>query len=112
MEDFDVTKPENYLTYWDANNLYGWAMSQNLPYKDIKFSNVSIDTVLKTSDDNDEGYILEVDLHIPSKLHDKFKEFPPCPESLNVTENMLSDYQKFHPRLIRLWDQVMILHRL
>ena len=37
-------------------------MSQPLPYKDHKFSDISIDDVLKTSDDNDEGYILEVDL--------------------------------------------------
>jgi hypothetical protein len=29
----------NYIMYWDANNLYGWAMSQHLPYKDLKFDN-------------------------------------------------------------------------
>ena len=38
---------------WDINNLYGQAMSQPLPYKDIEFSNVDIDTVLNTSDDNE-----------------------------------------------------------
>ena len=27
--------------YWDANNLYGWAMSRLLPYKDIKISNAT-----------------------------------------------------------------------
>ena len=27
----DVTKPVSYLAYWDANNLYGWAMCQSLP---------------------------------------------------------------------------------
>jgi len=27
----DETKPSKYLTYLDANNLYGWAESQDLP---------------------------------------------------------------------------------
>ena len=31
MKDYDETKPENYIMYWDANNLYGWAMSQASP---------------------------------------------------------------------------------
>ena len=59
LENYDKTKPENYVIYLDANNLYGWAMSQHLPYKDLKFSNITLDEVLETSDENDEGYILE-----------------------------------------------------
>ena len=37
VENYDVKKPENHLMSWDANNLYGWAMSQVLPYEDIIF---------------------------------------------------------------------------
>lgn len=94
LENYDDKKDSNYLMYWDANNLYGQAMSQPLPYKDIEFSNVDIDTVLNTSDDNETGYILEVDLHIPDEIHDKLKEYPPCPEIMTPTEDMFSDYQK------------------
>jgi len=89
-----IKKDDNYLMYLDANNLYGHAMSQPLPYKDLEFSNVDIDTVLNTPDDNEEGYILEVDLHTPEHLHDKLKEYPPCPEIMTPTEDMFSEYQK------------------
>ena len=49
---------------------------------------------LNTSDDNEEGYILEVDLHIPEEIQDKLKEYPPCPEIMTPTEDMFSEYQK------------------
>ena len=31
MKDYDKNKESLYLKYWDANNLYGWAMLQKLP---------------------------------------------------------------------------------
>ena len=34
-EDYDESKPSNYITYLDANNLYGHAMSQKLPIGDL-----------------------------------------------------------------------------
>ena len=95
LEDFDSTKPENYLMYWDANNLYGWAMSQYLPYKNLALNkDISIDEILKTGDEADVGYIIECDLEFPKEIHDKLKEFPPCPETLAPSTEMLSKYQK------------------
>ena len=35
--DYDPTKETNYIMYYDANNLYGWAMSQPLPYSGFKW---------------------------------------------------------------------------
>ena len=88
-------QPEDYLLYLDANNLYGWAMSQSLPYKDIKFDNqTSVETVLGTADDSETGYIIECDLVFPPELHDKFKEYPPCPENICPEVEWLSDFQK------------------
>ena len=31
MKDYDKNKEFSDLKYWDANNLYGWAMSPKLP---------------------------------------------------------------------------------
>ena len=31
ISDYDPTKPSTYIMYVDANNLYGWAMSEDLP---------------------------------------------------------------------------------
>jgi len=36
-EKFDNEKPSSYSTYLDANNLYGWAMSQKLPTRGFKW---------------------------------------------------------------------------
>ena len=35
--DFDESKPIKHLIYLDANNLYGWAMSQYLPTSNFLF---------------------------------------------------------------------------
>ena len=35
--DYDSKKPKKYITYLDMNNLYGYAMSQYLPYANFKW---------------------------------------------------------------------------
>jgi hypothetical protein len=81
--------------YLDANNLYGKSMSEPLPYNNLQFiMNYSLDDILNAADNNEIGYILEVDLSFPEHIHDKLREFPPCPENTDIKEEWLSDYQK------------------
>ena len=95
LPDFDIANPSTFLMYWDANNLYGWAMSQFLPCGLLTWQEgISLKKILKTPDNSPKGYIVEVDLEFPQHLHDKFKEFPPCPESLTPKMEWFSDYQK------------------
>ena len=37
MKNYDKNNESSYIEYLDANNLYGWAMSQKLPVKDFKW---------------------------------------------------------------------------
>lgn len=78
---------QNYLMYYDANNLYGYAMSQPLPYKNFNFltnselSNFSTNFIKNLKIDSEVGYILEVDLDYPDEIHDIHSDFPFCPEN-------------------------------
>jgi len=92
MKDYDENKPTKYISYLDANNLYGWAMSQYLPtggHKWLKPDNVDLS---KYKDDSKKGIILEVDLEYPKEFHDKHNDYPLAPEALNITDDMLSPY--------------------
>ncbi len=37
LSDYNPNKPSKHIVYLDANNLYGWAMSHSLPYKNFKW---------------------------------------------------------------------------
>ena len=39
MKNYDKKIESSYLTYLDANNLYGWAMSQKLPVNGFMWYN-------------------------------------------------------------------------
>lgn len=107
-----------------TKKFYGWAMAQPLPYKDLKFEEINrrtletgpetfrtvsedpdpaplrtnsetlLSKMLQTPDDAETGYFVEVDLESPPLIHQKLKQFPPCPETLQPEVEWCSDYQR------------------
>ena len=91
---YDASLPMQYLIYLDANNLYGWAMSQSLPTHGFHFlseEEISALVLPDTSDDGEVGYILAVDLHYPTNLHNQHDDYP---ESLVIDPSMYSPTQQ------------------
>jgi hypothetical protein len=95
MSTYNEKKESSYLMYLDANNLYGWAMSQPLPYGGFKWvedlDSIRIEDYLG---DSDRGMVLEVDLEYPEKLHQAHNGYPLAPESKAINPDMLSDYAR------------------
>ena len=61
MKHYDKNKVHyevSYLPYWDANDLYGWAMSQKLSVNDLKWvedsSELNEDFIKSYNDKSDE----------------------------------------------------------
>jgi hypothetical protein len=69
------------LLYIDANNLYGWALSQKLPMAEFEWIYENLNSIVCNLPDgnSDIGYVLEVDMCIPNHLHNKFCDLPPAP---------------------------------
>ena len=95
MSDYDPEKPSTFINYLDMNNLYGWSMSEYLPYREFEWlENVDEFDVNSINEKSEIGYFLEVDLEYPDELHELHNDYPLTPEKLAVTNDMLSEYCK------------------
>ena len=97
MKEYDEKAPSKYIMYLDANNLYGWAMSQYLPTSNFKWmtdKEISKTNLGKYELDSKEGLIQEVDLEYRKELHDLYNGYPIAPEKVKVSNDMLSAYCK------------------
>ena len=93
MNDYDPKKQSTFISYLDMNNLYGWAMSEYLPYGGFKWlKNVDGFDKMSISEKSLIGYFLEVDLECPSELHELQNDYSLAPEELAVSSDMLSNY--------------------
>ena len=94
LPDYNPEKEDSYLMYLDANNLYGWAMSQPLPTGDFKWLDPEKVKLFDYDESSKKGIILEVDLKYPEELHDLHNDYPCTPQKMIITDNMLSDYTR------------------
>ena len=100
MNNYDPDKPTSYIQYLDANNLYGWAMSQALPTGKFKWmKDLTVKSVIKIlgkeqareqkqggfgGKNSPQGFIFEVDLEYPKELWKSHNDYPLAPERVEV----------------------------
>ena len=94
MKNYNCNEESSYIQYLDANNLYGWAMSKKLPVNGFKWldndktaEHVINKEFIKNYNENDKkGYILEVDVKYPKKLHDLHSDLPFLPKRMEINK--------------------------
>ena len=96
VEGYDPHKPNSYIMYLDANNLYGWAMSQPLPVSGFRWVEDCEGLAVSIADHPDnspEGFIVEADLEYPEELQEAHNAYPLAPERMVVPKEWMSEYQ-------------------
>ena len=78
----------SYIQYLDVNNLYGWAMLQNLPVNNFEQIEDTFqfneDFMKNYNEESHEGYFLEVEVQQTEKLHELHNDLPFLPERMKT----------------------------
>ena len=83
MKNYDKDMASSYLEYLDANNLYGWAMSQKLPvngFEWVEELSQFKDFIKNYDEDSNNGYFYEVDVEYSKNLFSLHNDLPFLPE--------------------------------
>ena len=81
MSEYDPKLQTKYITYLDANNLYGGGMSEKLPTHGFRWMS---EEDLKNW--KNISCIIEVDLEYPTSLHDLHNDYPLAPERIIINK--------------------------
>ncbi|KAF0710664.1 Uncharacterized protein FWK35_00030511, partial [Aphis craccivora] len=106
ISDYDPSKPKSWITYLDATNLYGWAMSQFMPKNGFSWyeGDLSVKNILKMLENSNEtsdiGFLLEVDIVYPKSLHDDHNYLPYLPERIIPMDHYMALKQALKAGLI------------
>ena len=111
---YDPRQPTSYIMEVEANKVYGWAMSQEMPVNDFEWlsqdqcrairqllnyadGRIAIfDTGLfdhRENNEDNKSYILEVDLEYPPELHERDDDYPPAPEVMTIEPEITRENQ-------------------
>ena len=101
MKNYNKNIESSYIEYLDANNSYGWAMSQTSPVNDFKWvkkeqlSNFNEDSIKNYDENGNIGYFFEVDIDYPKELFNLHKELSFLPECKKVdnAEKLICDIE-------------------
>ena len=91
MKNYDEKEESSFLQYLDANNLYEWAMEQNLPAGGFEWVN----DVSKI----DEDFIKNYDEN-PKQLHDLHSDLPFLPERMEINKCSKLVYNLFDKKTV------------
>ena len=92
MKNYDKNTESSYLECLDANNLYGYAMSEKLPVDGLKWMEKDDllkydENFIKNYDENsDIEYIREVDVEYPNSLHKLQSDLPFLPGRMKINK--------------------------
>ena len=90
MKNYDKKEESSYIQYLDANNLYGWAMSQKLPVDGFKWigdvSEIDKDFIKNCDGNSDIGYFLKVDIEYLKELYDLHSDLPFLLERMKINK--------------------------
>ena len=105
MKDYNKDEEEPFSQYNDANNLYGFAMSEPLPVDGFEWmkdlSKIEKDFIKNYDENSYKGYILEVKVEYPKNLHDLHSDLPFLPERMKIEK----DLSKIDKDFIKNYDE-------
>ena len=96
MKNYNNNEESPYIQYLDAINLYGWAISKNLPVNGFKWldsdkiNKINEDFIKNYNENDNKRHILEVDVKYPKRLHELHSDLPFLSERMKIDKcNML-----------------------
>lgn len=111
LSTFNPNEKSTFISYLDANNLYGKAMSYKLPISNFKWidgSEIDEEIILDYDINDNNGIVLEVDLEYPKELHKLHNDYPLCPERFkpegSLTEKLCGTFYEKKNYIIHIYN--------